>query len=164
MSANKKRLSAVAAGVAVAAVGAGAAWAAFGAGVDTAVAGSAEAVKEVVVDGIQVKASLLPGESSAVKLTVENPNTNVKAAIESITPHGVVVKNAVDADTKWACEQTVTQNTELAGTVALPLVLGKGASTTLTLPTGVTLGESAPLKCQGMQFETNWKVAFKAVR
>jgi hypothetical protein len=163
MSANKKRLSAVAAGVAVAAVGAGAAWAAFGTGVSTAVAGKAEAVQVVAVTGTQVTESLLPGESSEVTLTVKNPNKNVKAEIGSITADGVVVSNISTPDTKWACEQKVVQNLALGASATLP-ILDKDATATITLPTGVTLAETAPLACQGMEFTTKWKVHFKAIR
>jgi hypothetical protein len=162
MSANKKRFAVLGAVGVTALVAAGAAWAAFGSGVEGSAAGAAETVEVVTVTGTQVKSPLLPSEHSAVKLSITNPNDNVRAQISGITPAGVVVGGTGNAATDASCANHIFQDATLADGDVLP-TLGKGGSRTVTLPTGISLG-NAPLACNGMTYTTKWKVDFTAIR
>jgi hypothetical protein len=162
MSVHKKRLAFVGSVAVTAVVAAGAAWAAFGSGVEGTAAGAAESVQIVTVTGTQVKATLLPGEASPVKLQITNPNENVRAQILGIAPAGVVVNGTATAAQNLACAEHLFQDATLSTPGSFP-TLNKDAHTTVSLPNGISLG-NAPLECNGMTYTTKWKVDFQAVR
>lgn len=159
-SKRTRRSAVIAAAVIGTVVAAGAAWAAFGTIVVAGAVGGAENVKTITVTGEQLVSPLLPGESSNVKLTIVNPNKNVKAQITAITPGAVEVGGVADAD-KQTCKDYVITN---QGTLPASLpTLAKDGSADVIVADGVKFGD-APLICQGMTWKTYWDVKFHAVR
>ncbi|WP_144126058.1 hypothetical protein [Catellatospora sichuanensis] len=159
---NTKRTTAI---VGTAIVGtvmvATAAWAVFGSTIVAGANGGAEMVKEITVVGLQLNSPLLPGETSNVKLTIANPNDNVKAKITGISP-GPISIGGIPADAVNTCKDYIVTS---QGTLPdpLPTLAKSGGSANVTVTDGVKFGD-APLACQGMTWTTNWSVTFQAVR
>ncbi len=120
----------------------------------------------VTVSGVVVAQNMLPGDSSRVTLTLENPEGNtVKAKVTSITPAGVVVSpSSVGGEAQAAtCAAFVEQKTDDESNAALP-ILSAGQSRSYALNNGITLKEAAPIDCQGMDFTTKWSVTLEPIR
>ncbi|GLZ01378.1 hypothetical protein [Actinoplanes sp. NBRC 103695] len=167
MSLNKKRLTVIGSGVAVAALAiGGVAFAAFNqvAQANPTGAGS-EKFEALTVNGQWLGRDagnqtyspgtklLLPGEAGDVKITFSNPGTNtVQGKVVSITP------GATPTD---GCTPSVEIASYSPGSA---LVLNKGTTVSVILKNAVKLKESATAACQGQSFPTAFDVKFEATR
>ncbi len=124
-----------------------------------------EAVKfeTITVTAAADAQALLPGETSSVTLTINNPNA-IKAKVVEIKPKdvdGVVVDpasldNGDDAD---YCEGLIT----LTPSGTLPTLNANGTAS-VVMNNAVKLEQEMDIRCEGMKVATNWEVKFQAVR
>ncbi len=88
--------------------------------------------------------TLLPGGSAPLVLTVTNPNPMavVVTSVQLDTTRSVTASGATGSCT----------SPPLSVAAATSVTLGPGATTTVTVPTAVSLGASAASGCQGATF------------
>ena len=164
MSKTKKRGTtiAVAGAVAAVAIGGGVAWAAFSnSSESSAVNAGAAKLVTLTVSGTAEDTTLFPNQKTKVSLTVKNTNdvpmkvTRVEPV--ALTDADITVASGNAADVTY-CKGKLTLSgaNNLADVLAAANV--QGDTIPVVVPDAIALSASADNRCQGMTFDTTWKV------
>jgi hypothetical protein len=141
--AKRLTVASVMVGAMLAASVAFAAWTATGSGHGYAKAGTAQALATVDASA-STAATLYPGATGHVKITISNPNS-YPVRVTSVTGNG-----AITSDQGAACDAST--GVTYADQTGLSLDVAAGGSQTFTLTGAVSMSNASDNSCQGAVF------------